>query len=110
MPSCSATWISTWRRDVFVRCGCTHPKPPMAAELSAPSSVSYLPTNKARLIEEFTMLTLWGPKRRSCVGIGRRDFLKLGALGFGGLSLPDLLRQEARGNNAGRPKSIIYVV
>src|SRR4051795_6598126 len=43
-------------------------------------------------------------------GIHRRDFLRLGALGMGGLTLVDLLRHEARGEVSGRPKSVIYVV
>ncbi len=40
----------------------------------------------------------------------RRDFNRIGGLGLSGLTLADLLRNEARGANAGRPKSIIYVV
>jgi hypothetical protein len=56
------------------------------------------------------MLTLWGRNRRSCDGIHRRDFLRVGALGLGGLSLADLLRLEARGAEPARQKSVIYVV
>src|SRR5215467_378305 len=40
----------------------------------------------------------------------RREFLRLGALGLGGLTLADLLRHEARGNTGRRPKSVIYIV
>src|SRR5437016_11255034 len=43
-------------------------------------------------------------------GIHRRQFLRLGGLGLAGLTLADLLRHEARGEIAGRPRSIIYVV
>jgi hypothetical protein len=40
----------------------------------------------------------------------RRDFLRIGGLGLAGITLADLLRHEARGGNAGRPKSVIYIV
>ena len=41
------------------------------------------------------MIDILGPKTRLCDGIGRRDFLKIGALGALGLSLPELMRAEA---------------
>ena len=42
------------------------------------------------------MFSLLGPSRRAnCDGSTRRDFLKVGALGLGGLLLPDLLRARA---------------
>ena len=43
------------------------------------------------------MLTLWGPggDNRYCDGRTRREFLKLGGLAMGGLSLPELLQAEA---------------
>ena len=44
------------------------------------------------------MLTLLGPRpNRSgfCDGVSRRNFLRIGALGLGGLALPDVLRAEA---------------
>src|SRR5437762_2588826 len=43
------------------------------------------------------MLTLLGPKstRRHCDGISRRDFVRIGALGLGGLTLPQLLALES---------------
>src|SRR3954467_10173958 len=43
------------------------------------------------------MLTLLGPKsnRRHCDGVSRRDFVRIGALGLGGLSLPQLLALES---------------
>jgi hypothetical protein len=50
------------------------------------------------------MLTIWDRKRYAhCDGISRRDFLKVGALGVGGLTLADLLRFKAAG--AVNPKS-----
>jgi hypothetical protein len=58
------------------------------------------------------MLTFWGRKQRFCDAMHRREFLRLGALGLGGLTLADLLRLEARGETKeqGRAKSIIYIV
>jgi uncharacterized protein (DUF1501 family) len=47
---------------------------------------------------------------RVCGGRTRRDFLKVGALGLGGLTLPDLLALQARGAaGSGRAKAVIYV-
>src|SRR4051794_32933780 len=43
------------------------------------------------------MLTFWGAQRRLCDGLSRRDFLRAGALGVGGLTLADLLRLRAQG-------------
>src|SRR5882762_1669536 len=57
------------------------------------------------------MFTLCGRRHAFREGIHRRDFLRLGALGLGGLTLADLLRQQARGTEQGRPaKSVIYIV
>jgi len=58
------------------------------------------------------MLTFWGRKQRFCDSIQRREFLRLGTLGLGGLTLADLLRLEAAGEmkEQGRAKSIIYIV
>jgi len=42
------------------------------------------------------VLTVWGSRPRlGCDGQARRDFLKIGALGMGGLTLPALLRARA---------------
>ena len=43
---------------------------------------------------------------------GRRDFLRIGSLGLGGLSLPGLLSDRARAAESGPPvtgKSIIFL-
>ena len=58
------------------------------------------------------MLTLWGSAQRFCDGISRRDFLKVGILGLGGLSWADLLRLRAHGAAAAHstPKAVIMVV
>src|SRR5439155_25419754 len=42
------------------------------------------------------MLTILGSRSRFCDGVSRRNFLKIGALGLGGLTLPQLLRAEAQ--------------
>src|SRR5690349_21713641 len=42
------------------------------------------------------MLTIYGNnKGRFCDGFSRRDFLRIGGLALGGLSLPEVLRAEA---------------
>jgi hypothetical protein len=56
------------------------------------------------------MFTLRGRGQTYCDGVQRRQFLRLGALGLGGLTLADLLRLEARGASPVRGKSVIYVV
>src|SRR5438270_5513150 len=57
------------------------------------------------------MLTFWGSKQRFCDRLSRRDFLKVGAISVGGLTLADLLRLQARGamRSASRGKAIIMV-
>jgi hypothetical protein len=58
------------------------------------------------------MLVVSGGKHRWCDGISRRDFLRVGGVGLGGLALADLLRAEARSGPGSRRrgKSIIYIV
>ncbi len=52
------------------------------------------------------MLTLSDRDRRT----GRRDFLKVGSLALGGMSLPWLLRHDARGDSTlDRDKSVIFL-
>jgi hypothetical protein len=55
------------------------------------------------------MLTCWGQKQRFCDNVSRRNFLRVGALGLGGLTLPDLLRLRARTTPARSPRSVIMV-
>ncbi|HXG09781.1 MAG TPA: DUF1501 domain-containing protein [Gemmataceae bacterium] len=59
------------------------------------------------------MLTLFGPRLsgRTCAGVSRRDFLRIGALGFGGLTLADLLRSRAQGavRSEAAHKSVIMI-
>lgn len=52
---------------------------------------------------------LTGKSSIFCDGIARRDFLKLGALGMGGLTLADLLRSEAMAGVGSSNKAIINI-
>src|SRR5216110_2507906 len=57
------------------------------------------------------MLHLQGPRRAgTCDGASRRDFLKVGALGLGALTLPDLLRARAAASKDGQPTRNTSVV
>src|SRR5438445_208766 len=59
------------------------------------------------------MLNMWGSRTgTNCDGSTRRDFLKVGALGMGGLLLPDLLRARAAASAAGqqtRNTSVVWL-
>ncbi len=54
------------------------------------------------------MLTVLGTPARYCDGLSRRSFLKAGALGVGGLTLPNLMRAEAAVGKKSH-KSVIMV-
>ena len=54
------------------------------------------------------MLTVLGPRARYCDGVSRRSFLKVGALGVGGLTLSHLMRAEAASGKKSH-KSVIMV-
>ena len=58
------------------------------------------------------MLTITGPRSRYCDGMSRRSWLRVGGLALGGLSLPEILRAEAKGGVApkGAAKGIIMVL
>ena len=55
------------------------------------------------------MLTLTGSSYRLCDGVSRRAMLKIGALGMGGLSLPQILRAEERAGIRNSNKAIIMI-
>jgi uncharacterized protein (DUF1501 family) len=60
------------------------------------------------------MLTLYASSaRRDCAGLARRDFLRAGMLGLGGLSLPWLLETKAQAAASGvdfvRDKAVVLV-
>jgi hypothetical protein len=49
------------------------------------------------------MLEVHGPNYRTCDGVSRRSFLKVGFLGLAGMTLADRLALKATANEAGRP-------
>ncbi len=53
------------------------------------------------------MLTIFGSKQRFCDTSDRRSFLKIGALGMGGLTLPQILQSESQASigKTGDPSS-----
>jgi hypothetical protein len=55
------------------------------------------------------MLTIYGSRSRFCDGVSRRSFLKVGALGLAGLSLPQLLRAEAQAGTSQSHKAVIMI-
>src|SRR6476659_6432663 len=58
------------------------------------------------------MLTLFAKRassRRYCDGVSRRNFIKIGALGMGGLALPQLLRAEAASGLRRSHKAVIMI-
>ena len=56
------------------------------------------------------MLSLFGPARTGyCDGVTRRDFLRMGGLALGGLSLPGLLRAEGRAGVRRSHKAVIMI-
>jgi hypothetical protein len=55
------------------------------------------------------MLTISGSGPRLCDGVSRRDVLRIGALGMGGLSLPGLLRAEQTAGVGQSHKSVIMI-
>lgn len=63
--------------------------------------------------ERTTMLTLLGNrKERFCDGMSRRNFLRIGGLGLGGVSLPGLLSAESQtpaGKNGLGHKAVIMI-
>ena len=49
---------------------------------------------------------------QTCAGFGRREFLRAGALGLGGFTLPGLLKVKAAGLTQGKPfknKSVVLL-
>ena len=57
------------------------------------------------------MLTMRGAARGGfCDGVNRRNFLKMGGLALGGLSLPQLLRAEAQAGIAGASHKAVIMV
>ena len=55
------------------------------------------------------MLTLPGQASTFCDGVSRRNFLRIGALGMGGLTLPQLLRAESESGLKSGHKAVIMI-
>ena len=56
------------------------------------------------------MLNLYShPSGGYCDGVSRRNFLKIGGLAMGGLSLPELLKAEAEARTGRSFKSVIMI-
>jgi hypothetical protein len=56
------------------------------------------------------MLTIFGPKSgHFCDGVSRRDFLRIGGLALGGLSMPRILRAEAQSGVRKSHKAVIMI-
>jgi hypothetical protein len=56
------------------------------------------------------MLTIYGNRTpRFCDGVSRRNFLKIGALGLGGLALPQLLQAESAAGIRRSHKAVIMI-
>ncbi|MFM7071090.1 MAG: DUF1501 domain-containing protein [Planctomycetota bacterium] len=55
------------------------------------------------------MLSIFGSQKRLCDGLTRRDMLTIGALGMGGLALPDILRAEADRGESNSKKAVIMI-
>ena len=56
------------------------------------------------------MLSIYGNSSgRFCDGLSRRNFLKIGGLGMGGLALPEMLKASANSGGGKREKSIIMI-
>jgi len=58
---------------------------------------------------ELKMLSICGRPKRLCDGLTRRELLTIGALGVGGLALPDLLRAEAL-QGLGRSRKAVIMI
>jgi hypothetical protein len=56
------------------------------------------------------MLEFIGRPTRTCDGVSRRTFLRVGALGIAGLTLPNLLRWRAQAGQAGRSRKSVIMI
>jgi Protein of unknown function (DUF1501) len=74
----------------------------------AASSVARLGTAPARE-SDYAMLHLTGSPVRLCDRIARREILRAGALGLGGLTLPGLFRSQAAAHTPPRAKRCIVL-
>jgi hypothetical protein len=66
-------------------------------------------SSQAAIVRTTSMFNLLGQRRQFCDRLPRRDFLRLGALSLGGLSLPQLLAADARAGLGRSHKAVIMV-
>src|SRR6188768_2680990 len=63
-----------------------------------------------RIQQTQNMLTIYGSRKgHFCDGVSRRDFLRIGGLALGGLSLPSILRAEALSQVGRSHKAVIMI-
>src|SRR5215813_8138133 len=55
------------------------------------------------------MFSFMGRSQQCGDGVSRRDFLRVGALAVGGLTLADVLRLQAQAGSPGGAKSVIMI-
>jgi hypothetical protein len=55
------------------------------------------------------MLTIFGNQHKLCDRVSRREALRIGALGVGGLTLTDLLRADAQAGQSNSHKAVIMI-
>jgi hypothetical protein len=55
------------------------------------------------------MLRLYGSGNRLCDGVTRREFLRVGGIGFAGLTLPALFQSQAAARTEARARSVIQL-
>ena len=64
-----------------------------------------------RLVKERTIvLSILGSSHRMCDGVSRRNFLRIGALGLGGLALPQVLRAAQGAAGVGRGHKAVIMI
>ena len=56
------------------------------------------------------MLTILGERNRFCDRLSRRNFLQIGGLALGGMSLPEILQAEAAAGIRGSHKAVIMII
>jgi hypothetical protein len=65
--------------------------------------------NLLNLERGLIMLTIPGEQHRFCDGVTRRNFLKIGSLGLGGLTFPQILRAESQAGIGKSHKAVIMI-
>ena len=55
------------------------------------------------------MLSIPGDQHRFCDGVSRRNFLKIGGLALGGMSMPQIMAAEALAGKRSNHKAVIMI-